>query len=96
MAEAAADAIDADIALEGATYSNLEEYEDKLENRGATKPETKLAPREEEEEDEDTVTTSTPNGPRRRRRRRGGARQHNELPGNRGKHLVGGGDDSSE
>ncbi|HYK01716.1 MAG TPA: glycosyltransferase family 2 protein [Thermoanaerobaculia bacterium] len=27
---------------------------------------------------------------RRRRRRRGGSRQHNELPGNRGKHLAGG------
>jgi glycosyltransferase involved in cell wall biosynthesis len=70
--------------------------EDKLENRGATKPETKLAPREEDEDEDDTVTTSTPNGPRRRRRRRGGARQHNELPGNRGKHLVGGGDDGGE
>jgi hypothetical protein len=27
-------------------------------------------------------------GTRRRRRRRGGARQHSELPGNRGKHLA--------
>ena len=32
----------------------------------------------------------SPSGPpRRRRRRRGGARQHTELPGNRGKHLAG-------
>lgn len=36
-------------------------------------------------------TPGTPGGAsRRRRRRRGGARQHNELPGNRGKHLAGG------
>lgn len=67
--------------------------EDKLETRGA-KPaaETKAAPREEEEEEEESFTTPTPNGPRRRRRRRGGARQHTELPGNRGKHLAGGDD----
>jgi glycosyltransferase involved in cell wall biosynthesis len=32
---------------------------------------------------------------RRRRRRRSGARQHPELPGNRGKHLTEGGDGSS-
>ncbi|HYO76814.1 MAG TPA: glycosyltransferase family 2 protein [Thermoanaerobaculia bacterium] len=38
---------------------------------------------------------ANPAGPRRRRRRRGGARQHNELPGNRGKHLAGG-DDQDE
>jgi glycosyltransferase involved in cell wall biosynthesis len=68
--------------------------EDKLENRG--KAETKpAAPREEVEEDEDeTLTTPAPGGnSRRRRRRRGGARQHTELPGNRGKHLAGGGED---
>ena len=67
--------------------------EDKLESRGA-KPaaETKAAPREEEEDEEESFTTPTPNGPRRRRRRRGGARQHTELPGNRGKHLAGGDD----
>jgi hypothetical protein len=71
--------------------------EDKLENRGA-KPDTKpTAPRVDEEEDEDeTLTTSAPGNSRRRRRRRGGARQHTELPGNRGKHLVGGGDDQGE
>ncbi len=58
---------------------------------------TKLAPREEaEEDDEDTVTMATPKGPRRRRRRRGGTRQHTELPGNRGKHLVGGDDGGGE
>jgi hypothetical protein len=34
--------------------------------------------------------------PRRRRRRRGGARQHEALPGNRGKHLVNGEDGGSE
>ncbi|MGZ5442518.1 MAG: glycosyltransferase family 2 protein [Thermoanaerobaculia bacterium] len=67
--------------------------EDKLENRGV-KPaaETKAETREEEEDEEESFTTPTPDGPRRRRRRRGGARQHTELPGNRGKHLAGGDD----
>ena len=46
--------------------------ETKLEDRGITD----AAPAEEETQ-----------GSRRRRRRRGGARQHPELPGNRGKHL---------
>jgi glycosyltransferase involved in cell wall biosynthesis len=70
--------------------------EDKLENRGGGKPETKIAPREDEEEEDETLTNATPGGnSRRRRRRRGGARQHTELPGNRGKHLAGGGDDRS-
>jgi glycosyltransferase involved in cell wall biosynthesis len=70
--------------------------EDKLEkNRGAKPEQSKpVAPREEEEdfddEPETSATTPSANGPRRRRRRRGGARQHNELPGNRGKHLAGG------
>jgi glycosyltransferase involved in cell wall biosynthesis len=54
------------------------------------------APRVEEDDFEDepetSPTTPSANGPRRRRRRRGGARQHNELPGNRGKHLAGGDD----
>jgi len=52
--------------------------EDKLEKRIA-------APEEKEPTPE-----PPPEGggnPRRRRRRRGGVRQHNELPGNRGKHL---------
>ncbi|HEY0158539.1 MAG TPA: glycosyltransferase family 2 protein [Thermoanaerobaculia bacterium] len=51
----------------------------------------------DEEPDDDTETPGAPgsgNG-RRRRRRRGGARQHNELPGNRGKHLANG-DDQGE
>ena len=48
---------------------------------------------EHDDEPEDAVETEvaagTPSGgPRRRRRRRGGARQHSELPGNRGKHLA--------
>ena len=69
--------------------------EDKLENRGG-KPETKVAPREDEDEEDETLTTPAPGGPsRRRRRRRGGARQATELPGNRGKHLAGGGEDHS-
>jgi glycosyltransferase involved in cell wall biosynthesis len=67
--------------------------EDKLENRGG-KPETKVAPREDEDDEDETVTTPEPGGnSRRRRRRRGGTRQHTELPGNRGKHLAGGGDE---
>jgi len=72
--------------------------EDKLENRGGkpAAPEMKFAPREEDEGEEEEVTVTTPSGPRRRRRRRGGARQHNELPGNRGKHLVSGEDERGE
>jgi glycosyltransferase involved in cell wall biosynthesis len=72
--------------------------EDKLENRGGkpAAPDMKFAPREEDEGEEEEVTVTTPSGPRRRRRRRGGARQHNELPGNRGKHLVGGEDERGE
>ncbi|HEX6099258.1 MAG TPA: glycosyltransferase family 2 protein [Thermoanaerobaculia bacterium] len=70
--------------------------EDKLENRGG-KPETKVAPREDEDDEDETLTAGAPGGPsRRRRRRRGGTRQHTELPGNRGKHLAGGGDDREE
>jgi len=46
-----------------------------------------------DEDDEETLPhpSATPGtgGGRRRRRRRGGSRQHNELPGNRGKHLAG-------
>lgn len=68
--------------------------EDKLENRGA-KAETKIAPREEEEEEDETLTTPSQGASRRRRRRRGGARQATELPGNRGKHLAGSGDERS-
>jgi glycosyltransferase involved in cell wall biosynthesis len=71
--------------------------EDKLEQRGKTAPETKPPVREEELEEEEDDTEIVPvagdeaGRPRRRRRRRGGARQHTEqLPGNRGKHLVGG------
>ena len=53
--------------------------EDKLDER--------VTPEAKDEEPEDD---QPPQGPsRRRRRRRGGARQHTELPGNRGKHLAG-------
>jgi glycosyltransferase involved in cell wall biosynthesis len=41
-------------------------------------------------DDTDTTQPAAPGNPRRRRRRRGGARQHDALPGNRGKHLVNG------
>ena len=82
--------------------------EDKLAERERSgKPaETKAPPvraprppaREEEADDEGDASQPAPaaggNG-RRRRRRRGGARQHNELPGNRGKHLANG-DDGGE
>jgi len=72
--------------------------EDKLNERTAAgaPPEKKLPPREvEEDEDDDDATApdtlaAAPGGGKRRRRRRGGARQHNALPGNHGKHLVGG------
>ena len=69
--------------------------EDKLEQRGkpAAPPEVKPPVREEELDEDDEDTEIIPGGddtarPRRRRRRRGGARQHTELPGNRGKHLA--------
>lgn len=51
--------------------------EQKLQDRGITPVEAVPA-----------EPTGTPGQPRRRRRRRGGMRQHPELPGNRGKHLV--------
>jgi glycosyltransferase involved in cell wall biosynthesis len=74
--------------------------ETKLENRGNVKPEPKPTTIFEDEDGDDDITeTSAPetaSGPRRRRRRRGGTRQHNELPGNRGKHLAGGNDDAGE
>jgi glycosyltransferase involved in cell wall biosynthesis len=47
----------------------------------------------DEEDDDDTDVMPAPGtgAPKRRRRRRGGAgRQHDALPGNRGKHLVNG------
>ncbi|MEA2489944.1 MAG: hypothetical protein QOH21_1736 [Acidobacteriota bacterium] len=77
--------------------------EDKLQDRNNAKPTPELrAPLLDEEDEDDadleetmtTATETTSNGPRRRRRRRGGARQHADLPGNRGKHLAGNGDDS--
>jgi hypothetical protein len=63
--------------------------EEKLNERAKTAAEPP-PPVEASEPDEDEETPATADGaPRRRRRRRGGARQHNELPGNRGKHLAG-------
>jgi glycosyltransferase involved in cell wall biosynthesis len=47
-------------------------------------------------DDEPEVANAPSPNPRRRRRRRGGARQHNELPGNRGNHIANGDDNSSE
>jgi len=44
---------------------------------------------------DDTSSAAGRSSSRRRRRRRGGARQHPELPGNRGKHLNEGGDGPS-
>jgi glycosyltransferase involved in cell wall biosynthesis len=82
--------------------------EDKLEDRNAkpappaarpNPPAPKTPPPppprvEDVEDDDEDETVTTPQGPRRRRRRRGGgSRQHTELPGNRGKHLAGGGDE---
>jgi glycosyltransferase involved in cell wall biosynthesis len=50
-----------------------------------------IPPIDEDDFADEPETSGTPAAAgRRRRRRRGGARQHNELPGNRGKHLVGG------
>ena len=50
--------------------------------------EDKLQDRVEPQEKTEAPEPSS-DAPRRRRRRRGGARQHTELPGNRGKHLAG-------
>jgi glycosyltransferase involved in cell wall biosynthesis len=55
--------------------------EDKL-GEGAPAATTTAAPPSEPREE------TAGGGSRRRRRRRGGARQHTELPGNRGKHLT--------
>jgi glycosyltransferase involved in cell wall biosynthesis len=56
--------------------------EDKIQDRA-----------EPDEEDDDTPDSGAADpqraAGRRRRRRRGGVRNHNELPGNRGKHLAG-------
>jgi glycosyltransferase involved in cell wall biosynthesis len=50
----------------------------------------------DDEEDDTEIMPLASGAPRRRRRRRGGAgRQHDALPGNRGKHLVNG-DDNTE
>jgi glycosyltransferase involved in cell wall biosynthesis len=49
--------------------------------------ETKLEDRSEKPAEQPVATENSP-GPRRRRRRRGTTRQHNDLPGNRGKHLA--------
>ena len=73
--------------------------EDKLEQRAKTAPEVKTPVVEEiEEDDEPDLPEGTEGGdrPRRRRRRRGGTRQATELPGNRGKHLVGGDEGGGE
>ncbi len=50
---------------------------------------------DDEEDETDVMPLAGTGNPRRRRRRRGGARQHEALPGNRGKHLVNG-EESSE
>ncbi len=73
--------------------------EDKLNDRGAKKAEPRppAPPAPAVVDADDDAPAMTPKGPRRRRRRRGGARQHTEqLPGNRGKHLLGGGDEGGE
>ncbi|HEX7705760.1 MAG TPA: glycosyltransferase family 2 protein [Thermoanaerobaculia bacterium] len=74
--------------------------ETKLEGRAGATEEKKATPVVHDEQlafddDADPVEPGLESeapagaGGRRRRRRRGGARQHNELPGNRGKHLAG-------
>jgi glycosyltransferase involved in cell wall biosynthesis len=68
--------------------------EEKLNDRAAVPAavEKKPLPPPIDEDDfpDEPLEPGTPAAPGRRRRRRRGARQHNELPGNRGKHLVGG------
>ncbi|HEX6159740.1 MAG TPA: glycosyltransferase [Thermoanaerobaculia bacterium] len=76
--------------------------EDKLQDRVGkpATPEIRTPIFDEEDEDEiDEAPQPGENGaaagggPRRRRRRRGGPRPHNDLPGNRGKHLAGNNND---
>lgn len=80
--------------------------EDKVSERGAppagTPAERRPPVPDDDEEDspfeeaaEGTETAPRSSSTRRRRRRRGGARQHPELPGNRGKHLNEGGEGPS-
>ena len=81
--------------------------EEKLNERAGAPAEKKPQPppppaaRADADEDDDTeimpLSSEAASGaPRRRRRRRGGAgRQHDALPGNRGKHLVNG-DENAE
>ncbi len=77
--------------------------EDKLNERDRAaskpnppKPQTREAVHRDddfEDEGEAETTAAAPSAnPRRRRRRRGGARQHNDVPGNRGNHLANGDD----
>ena len=64
--------------------------EKKLDQRDAPATAPEREPERQPDHDEEEETPAVPGaGPRRRRRRRGGARQHTELPGNRGKHLAG-------
>lgn len=60
----------------------------------APQPVRNEAVRNDDEDEDDTevmpLSAGGNGGGKRRRRRRGGARQHNELPGNRGKHLANG------
>ena len=74
---------------------------DRDRDRVESKPPVRdVAPRVDDEDEEDeTLPAGQPAGsgnPRRRRRRRGGARQHSDLPGNRGKHLANGEGDQGE
>jgi glycosyltransferase involved in cell wall biosynthesis len=71
--------------------------EEKLNDRAADKkpivPAATATPIvEDDDDDTEELTPQSEGAPGngRRRRRRRGARQHNELPGNRGKHLAGG------
>jgi glycosyltransferase involved in cell wall biosynthesis len=68
--------------------------EDKLNERaGASAAPGPAAPAADSQDLDETLPMDAGVGnTRRRRRRRGGVRQHNELPGNRGKHLAGGDD----
>jgi glycosyltransferase involved in cell wall biosynthesis len=73
--------------------------EDKLKDRELAPGAEAIEP-DDEDDDSPSPEAQPPRGEgggggggsRRRRRRRGGPRQHNELPGNRGKHLAGEGE----
>ena len=90
---AAAAAAPAAAATQWVWLVDEDKLQDKLSGEPSKKASAPLPPSADVNDDDETEelipeTPGTPGGGRRRRRRRGGMRQHNDLPGNRGKHLA--------